>query len=270
VNVVASLEPAPKTAKLVQPRIRALDHPSEFSKSAAVVGPPFGDVRRDPPRPQGLPMSLGIVGAVGVQAHGAAPRVTYLAADRRDRIDQGDDLRDVVGIGSRNNCRHGEAMTLRKDMVFAAVLAPIRGARACFFPRATARIELESTTARSQSNWSASLSLSKRARWILSQSPDRFHWRNRLQHVMPEQPISAGRSSQGIPVLSTKRIPASATRCSTGLRPGNRKRLRFGGGNSGCRNSQNSSVMTGRAMRSPLSVPHMAHRHLALKTLSFC
>ena len=62
---------------------------------------------------------------------------------------------------------------------------------------------------------------------------------------------SKGRYSQGIPVLKTYRIPVRHLRFSTGLRPGYRKRLRFGVGRSGSMISHRSSSKIGRAMNPP-------------------
>jgi hypothetical protein len=63
---------------------------------------------------------------------------------------------------------------------------------------------------------------------------------------MPQQPSSCGKYSQGMPVLSTKRIPVSATRLGTGgcpRVPGGRV-----GGSSGSTSAHNSSLTSGLAM----------------------
>ncbi len=82
------------------------------------------------------------------------------------------------------------------------------------------RTLIESTLARLQSIWCA---LSNRANRIWckrSQTPAPCQSRNRRQQVMPlPQPISRGSISQGMPLLSTNRIPVKAARSSTGGRP---------------------------------------------------
>jgi hypothetical protein len=251
VDIVASLEAAAEPSELVKPGIRTLDHPAVFPQPTPMFGAALGNIWFDPARPEGQPVGARVIGAIGVQPIWPAPRAAYSAADGRDGVDQRQDLRDVVFIGPRNNCRHGEAMAFRKDVVLAAVFAPIRGAGACFFPRAIARIEVESTTARRQSSFCASLSLAKRVSWIRFHTPNRFQSRSRLQQVMPEQPISAGRSSQGIPVRRTKRIPVRHRLASTGFRPGYRFRRALGLGSSGSMIAQSMSSMTERAMGSP-------------------
>jgi hypothetical protein len=51
---------------------------------------------------------------------------------------------------------------------------------------------------------------------IFSQVPSACQSRRRRQQVMPQpQPISRGKSSQGIPVLRTKRMPVKALRSSS-------------------------------------------------------
>ena len=76
----------------------------------------------------------------------------------------------------------------------------------------------------------------------------------RLQQLMPDpQPISGGRYSQGMPVLSTNRIPVKAARSPNRGRP-RLLRLRLGLGNSGCTTSQSSSGTNGLAITSSVTV----------------
>ena len=68
---------------------------------------------------------------------------------------------------------------------------------------------------------------------------------------MPQQPISQGKSSQGMPVLSTNRMPVRHTRSSTrGCPP-----LGLGSclGSKGSTNSHNSSGTSGLAMASSVT-----------------
>jgi len=70
--------------------------------------------------------------------------------------------------------------------------------------------------------------------------------------VVPDpQPISWGRSCQGMAVLSTNRMPVSVCRSFKGFRPGCRRRRRFGGGKSGWMMSQRASSTSGLAMSIP-------------------
>jgi hypothetical protein len=85
-----------------------------------------------------------------------------------------------------------------------------------------------------------------------SHTPASCQSRSRRQQVMPHpQPISWGKSSQGMPVRRTNRMPVSAFRSSTGFRPGYRKRRRLGGGRMGLTSDHSSSVTTSRAITGP-------------------
>jgi hypothetical protein len=76
------------------------------------------------------------------------------------------------------------------------------------------------------------------------------------QQVMPEpHPISWGNISQGMPLLSTNKIPVNTVRRSSGLRPGNRRRRGLIGGRIGSISFHNSSEINSLAMnRPPFSV----------------
>lgn len=82
-----------------------------------------------------------------------------------------------------------------------------------------AAMDEESSAARLQSSFSASARRSSRIRCRRAHTPAACQSRNRRQHVMPEQPISGGSISQGVPEHRTKRMPASAARSSTRSRP---------------------------------------------------
>ena len=98
---------------------------------------------------------LGIIAAVSLQALRTATGTTDLAPHGRNRSQERQELRYVVGIRTRQNGRERDAASIRDQMMLAAGFSFIRGIRACFFPPCTARTELLSTTARDQSIWSA-------------------------------------------------------------------------------------------------------------------
>ena len=82
-------------------------------------------------------------------------------------------------------------------------------------------------------------------------NPASFQSRRHRQHVIPDpQPISCGRSSHGIPVLRTNRMPARACRSGTRLRPGYRYR-RSTRGNNGPIRAHNPSLTKGFAINTP-------------------
>lgn len=57
---------------------------------------------------------------------GAAQWLAALAADRRDGLDQRDQLGDVVAVAAGGDCREREAVRLDDQVVLAAGLAPVR------------------------------------------------------------------------------------------------------------------------------------------------
>ncbi len=113
-------------------------------------------------------------------------------------------------------------------------------------PRGLATVA-PSMLARLQSIWSCSRKRVSRAKCRRSQTPLACQARSRRQQVMPlPKPSSWGKSSHGIPVCKTNRIPFSAARSSTLGRPP------FGDaatvGSSGCNAFHNSMLIFFRAM----------------------
>ena len=181
-------------------------------------------------------------------------RSAHLAGDRRHGLDQRQQLGHVVPIGSCQSHGQGDAVRVSHQMMFRAFFPAIRGVGAWLGPPKTARTEAESTTAREKSIWSARRNWLSKTRWMLFHTPAFCQSRRRRQQVMPEpQPISWGRSSHAIPVLSTKRMPVRTARSSRDLRPGYRNRLvRFGSNGSMMCHSSSSRISL--AMRSLLAL----------------
>jgi hypothetical protein len=104
-----------------------------------------------------------------------------------------------------------------------------------------------STHARDQSIWSASPKRFRRVWCNLRQTPALCQSRRRRQQVIPEpQPISWGSISQGIPVLSTNRMPARQAR--SGMRGRPPLGLGFFGGSNGWMVVQSSSLTSSFAI----------------------
>lgn len=249
-NIGPALIADAQAAELMQPREGPFDHPAKDTQAAPVGRAPMGQEGDDAEAPQGMPMGRRVVGAVALEAFGSVPRVPDLPADGRDGLNQREELRHIVAVGLGEAGRQRDAMAIGDQVVLAPQLPSIRWRRARFFPAWCARTEEESTSARDQSSWSAAWSRSSSTRWSRCQTPARCQSRKRRQQVTPEpQPISWGRASQGIPVRSTKRMPVSTRRWSSGLRPGYRLRRRLGGGRSGAITAQSGSSTKGFAMQ---------------------
>lgn len=263
---VAHAEPA----VLVQPAVGTLDDPSVDPQAAAVIGAAAGQDRLDAAGTQLAAVRLRVVGAIALDPLGAVAGSADLASHGRHRIDQFDQLRDIVTVGGRNLGRQRRAMGVSEDVVFRAVFPAIRGAWAGVRPPKTARTEALSTTARDQSILSASWSLSSKTRWIRLHTPRFCQSRNRRQQLIPDPyPSSRGSISQGIPLRSTNRMPDNTLRLSKGLRPGYRRRRRLGGGSNGSINTHNESSKIGRAMLD-LRVQPLASANVFRRQHSFC
>jgi hypothetical protein len=111
VDVVAALVADPQPSVLVQPGDRALDDPSRCAEAGAVPALGPGDLRLNVTPAQFAAALAGVVGTVAVQAARPAPRSSSASAHRRDRVDERDQLGDVVAVaaGERDGKRRATA-----------------------------------------------------------------------------------------------------------------------------------------------------------------
>ena len=90
-----------QASKPMQPGQRALDDPARAPQAAAVRTTAFGQLRRDPAARELVAMRLRVVAAVPLHDLRFPPRRPRPAAQRRQRIDQRQQLRDIVAMGGR-------------------------------------------------------------------------------------------------------------------------------------------------------------------------
>jgi hypothetical protein len=238
----------------MQPRQRTLNDPPVHPKTTAMADASLSQEGLDDLSAKVLAVRLAVVRSIPQHGRRTPKRPAYLACDRRDGLDQRHQLGHVVTIRPGQSHGQRDAVRVGHQMVFRAFFAAIRGIGACFRPPKTARTEAESTTAREKSIWSARRNWLSKTRWMLSHTPAFCQSRRRRQQVMPEpQPISWGRSSHAIPVLSTKRMPVRTARSDKGLRPGYRNRL-FCLGSNGSMMCHSSSSSICFAMSSLLAL----------------
>ena len=241
-----------QAAELMQPAEGALHHPAMNTQAAAMRGQTACQDGGDAAHPQRLPVRFGVVSPVALHPLGSAAGVTDAPAEGRDGVHQQQQLGHVVPVRPGENRGQGKAVGVRDEMMFRPGLAAVRGIGARLTPPKTARTDAESTTARDQSIRSAPCNRVNNIRWTLSQTPAFCQSRNRRQHVIPEpHPIARGRSSHGMPVFNTNRIPLNTARSSNRFRPGYRKRRLFGRGNNGAISAHNASSNIGLAMEVP-------------------
>ena len=250
VDVGAPVVAAGEAALVVQPGDGAFDHPALGSQAGAVFGgmlgaAALGDPWRDATRPERCAVSAAVVGAVGQQRLGAE---AVVRADRRDTVDELEQLGDVVAVPRRQRDRERQPVAAADQVVLAAFARAVdRRGPGLLAPPLARTCEL-STTARDQAIWPRSSSSSNSTWCKRLHTPASFHSARRRQQVIPDpQPISCGRSSHEIPVLSTNKIPVNTCRSGIRLRPGYRAR-RLTTGSSGSIRAHNPSLTRGFAM----------------------
>lgn len=153
-------------------------------------------------------------------------------------------------VGSGQFDCQWNAAPVTDQMPLAAAFSSIGRIRPSLQPPKIARTEQLSTTARDQSIWPSRESQFSNAKWINSQIPSCCQSRKRRQHVMPEpQPSFFGNIPQGIPLRSTKMMPARQARSDRRGRPP----CGFGGevGRSGSMRLQSVSGTSVAAMKRP-------------------
>ena len=117
-----------EAAAAEQPGERALDHPAVSPEPLAGVDPAAGDPWGDAASAEGTAQVRGVVGLVGVQLGRALARTTRLpswADDRRDGVDEREQLRRVVGVGRREADGQRDAVAIHHQVVLGARLAAV-------------------------------------------------------------------------------------------------------------------------------------------------
>lgn len=87
-------------SELVQPGEAALHHPALSAQARAVVLTAPGDQGLDAPSPELATVLVVVIAPVGEESIGALAGTTDLARARRDAVDQGQELGDVVAIAA--------------------------------------------------------------------------------------------------------------------------------------------------------------------------
>ena len=224
------MQPGERPFDPVQP---GLGDPAMYTQPAPVRRVAPGEYGLDMTLAQPLSVCFRVVASVALHALRTATRSTPFTPYPWDGVDQCLQLRDIVGIGTGQQGGQRDPMRICDHVVFASRFRFVCRVWPRFGPPFSARKGALSTTARDQhspedctgSIWSAACNRASRTSCKRCHTPAACQSRKRRQQVIPlPQPISCGKSSQPIPVLSTKTIPVSALRLSTGLRPGYRKR----------------------------------------------
>jgi hypothetical protein len=222
------------------------DDPTELAEAAAVFRAAPCDDRSDAAGAKSAAMRVGVIATVRINGLGLAKRSAASAANRRDSVDQRQQLRDIVAVGAGHDHADRNSVGVYEHMVFGPWSCAISGVWPGFWPAPTARTDDESIAAYEKSSWPDSRSLSSSSRCSLSHNPACCQSCKRRQQVAPEpNPNRVGRWFHRIPVFSTRRMPLSAARSETGNLPGYRVRRGLGGGRSGSISAHSSSSMIG-------------------------
>jgi hypothetical protein len=233
-----------KTMEIMEPRMSSFDYPSIFSEATAMLGAAPRKNGFDIPIAQFLPVHVGVVSAIGVDDFRLFQRTTANTADGWNRVNERQQLRDVIAIGTGQDDRERHPICICSDMMLGARSRTIYGVRPSFWPAPIARTEDESRITRERSIWPAARNSPSSSSCNRSHTPASCQSCKRRQQVTPEpKPISAGRSRQRSPVLNTNKMPLNAARSGTGLRPGYFSRRGFGRGSKGSIRFHNSSSM---------------------------
>jgi hypothetical protein len=262
-DVGATLVADGEAAEAGEPGERALDNPTVAPQALGTVDAAPGDARHDPAVAAGPVAGGVVVGLVGVELGGPAPRPPAALSDRPHRIQHRREHAAVVPVGGAQAQAERDAVRVDQEMTLAARTAAIGWVRACLLAPLLAATAALSSAQRDQSMAFARPSRSSRTRCSWTQTPAICQSRSRRQQVMPDpQPISLGSISQGIPDFSTNRMPVSAARSRTGGRPP------FGrgrhGGKRGASSAHSASGTSGLTMPDqpahPYSVPGFDRR----------
>jgi hypothetical protein len=249
-NVWITLVPNQQPTKAVQPSQFALGDPAVATEMFARLNSLARDSRYNPASPKSTTVGGRAIPKIGVQFGGAPTRATGSATYRSNAIDHRLECGHIGHVrgGEHRGCERN-APSVDDHMMLRAQFPAIRGVGASCCAPLFAGACAESTEARDQSIAPACCSRSSRRWCTRCQTPASCQSRKRFQQVMPLQPSSCGRSSQGMPVRRTNTMPANATRSGVLGRPLRERRGSLG--SSGSISAHSSSSMSRRATPSP-------------------
>ena len=110
----------PQPSKVVQPAERSLGDPSINSETTSVFFVAASQVWFDAALTKLISMTFRIIGPISVQFVRSMDGMTRFAGNRRDAIDQRNQLRHVVAIGTSQCVAQRNPVRVRQDVVLAA------------------------------------------------------------------------------------------------------------------------------------------------------
>jgi hypothetical protein len=250
VDVSAAFVADTQSAELMQPAERTFHNPTGLAQTTTMQRALARQSISDAQTAQPTTVGRTAVSTIALNKVRTSARSSNFAAHRWHPRQQRLQLTAVMHVGRGQLDAERNALGIGEKMMFAARFAAVGRVRPRLEPPKRARTLLESTTARDQSSRSAACNRRNSSRWSLSHTPAFCQSRSRRQHVTPlPHPNSCGKSCQAMPLLSTNKIPVSAARSDTPLRPGNFCRRVFFG-SSGAMIAHNESSTSRFAIRS--------------------
>jgi hypothetical protein len=130
VDVGAAVVADEQPFELVEPGERALDDPAVATQPGAVPSLAAGDLRLDPATAELATVLVVVVAAISGNPVGPPAWTADTAAHRRDRIDQRDQLGDVVAVAARERPGERDPGRIDQEVMLRSVSGSINRARA--------------------------------------------------------------------------------------------------------------------------------------------
>jgi hypothetical protein len=246
VDIIPAFIPHSQASHLVDPRVGALYHPAVSPQSLLRLDARPCDTWGDAASTQAPTVLARRVRLVRMQLAGSMAGTTAGLLHLRHRIQQGEQFVGVVDVRPGQALSQRVAVGVDEKMMLTTRLRSVRRVLAREGPPFEARTAEESIEARLKSTWPRCPSSLSSSRCRRSNTPARVHSSRRLQAVIPDRPnCLAGSISQGMPLLSTKRMASKADRSSARGRP---VVFFLGTGRSGATRSHSASGTSSRAM----------------------
>jgi hypothetical protein len=134
VDVSPSLIADAQPPKLVKPGQCPLHHPAVYAQAAAVLSQTLREHWLNPQGAQHFPMGPGVVGTVSLNSVRPMAWSATLASHWRNCFYQGQQLGNIVTVGTGQNGGQGDSLGIGDHVVLAARFAPVRGIGPCFSP----------------------------------------------------------------------------------------------------------------------------------------
>jgi len=132
VDVGAAFVTHEQSFHLVEPAEGAFDDPAVASEPGAVALVAVGEQRRDPALAERLSVGVGAVAAVTKKRLGSPARPAGPAGDRRNTVEQRQQLGDVVAVAAGQRPSQRCPVRVGQEVLLGAGTAPVDRARTRF------------------------------------------------------------------------------------------------------------------------------------------